>query len=302
MLVGFCKELAMPAESRFSTELYTLHEAPSTLQSLVSAELRPDEPVRLIVHKPAEIAGGIATPPKLLAITDTGFVFAETTASGVPHVLRVGFESVLLVELATLLMYGRFKVDFAHRGVTRSVAMEFNTVAEPSYRRAAALVLAGASLAGYGPRDARAQDEPPLNLDCWPAGLRDAVAASILPGRPPRTGAWWHGIHGGFGWELAPAGAVISAGAELIIVVQEHAAPGGRLGPGPAFATIAAYLPSNHLGRVDSHSTETFSLLTLSLHGQHAHEPFQFIVPRQREPAVTAVVADAFCIGPHVAG
>jgi hypothetical protein len=195
-----------------------------------------------------------------------------------------------------LLLYGRFKVEFAHRGVTQSVSIEFSIVAEPSYRRAAALVLAGASLAGNRGCDAQARNAPQLNLDSWPVGLRDAVAASILPGRPARMGAWWPGIHGSIGSRMAPAGAAISAGAELVIVVQD-AAPDDRFGPEPGLATIAVYLPANRLGRVFSHSIEAFSLLCLDLRGPHRHEQLQFIVPRQRATAVAAVVADAICAG-----
>lgn len=280
----------MDAECRFSTELKKLSELPEPLETVLRQNLKSKESLKLLIYKPQETAGPEVSPPKALAVTDCGFVFGGLKDGRVNQAVRCDFEAVLLVELATLLLYGHLRIDYVQGEARGSIAMEYNSVSHDLYRRAAALVLKGAS-----PADAagdRKSALPPLDLDTWPNPIRRATEFVMLPGEAPEAGAWWSSVRAGFGHELAPTGALVARKSRLTVITLEQSGPWDRVRSEPAYGIIATYLPANRIARVDVHRTPKLLLIEMQMHARHGGEQFQLAIPVERESAIKSVVDD----------
>ena len=277
----------MSVEHRFSTELDRVDELPPPLAEAVGGQLHAREVVGLLIFKPAEQAGVSSSPPKALAVTDRGLIFAEAPDDGRPvRAERCPFDAVLLVELATLLLYGHLRVDYVGpAGARHLIGMEYNGVADALYRRAATLILEAIAPGRAAPAPAA---EPPT-AD-WPEPIRRAVAFGKLSDAPAYAAACWPSVRGGFGFDLAPAGAVLARADWLSVVTLEQSGPWDRIRLEPTFGTIVTYVPASRIAAVASHPSPRLAVLELQVHARHGGEPFPLAVPVDNEAAVRAVI------------
>lgn len=278
----------MDTECRFSTELNNLSELPEPLATVLRQNLNSKETVELLIYKPQEAAGPEISPPKALAVTNRGFVFTGLKDGRVDQAVRCEFDAVLLVELATLLLYGHLRIDYVQGDRRGSIAMEYNSVSHDLYRRAASLVLAGASR--HEAQREGTDSAPALDVSTWPKSIRRATEFAMLTGEPAEAGAWWSSVRAGFGHELAPAGAVVARKSRLTVVTLEQSGPWDRVRSEPAYGIIATYLPSNRIARIDVHRTPKLLLLELEMHARHGGEQFQLAIPVDREAPIKSVV------------
>lgn len=280
----------MVPETRFSSELDQVSELPEPLANVVWQHLTNHEVVSLLIHKPTEVAATEVSPPKVLAVTERGFIFVEKPDDEPAEVMHCSFDSVLLVELATLLLYGHLRIDFVENAQRRSVAMEYNSVAHELYRRAATLILDGASSSST--KSAVRPQAVPLDTSNWPTSLRVAAEFGMLSPTPLYTAAWWPSVRGGFALELAPAGVLLAREDRLTVVLVEQSGPWDRVRAKPTFGYIATYLPAGRLFGFNVHPSPKLSVFNLEMHSHHGGEQFQLAVPPDREISVRRVIED----------
>jgi hypothetical protein len=278
----------MIAEARFSTELMQIEEVPEPLKTELRRAMKPRENFGLILYKPAETEGGEVSPPKVLAVTDDSLVFVEKSTEGPAHAMRCRFEDVTLVELSTLLLYGHLKIHFVQNNASNSLAMGHNLVAEDLYRHAATLILDRISDRYSSITSSNATSS--TLMDKWPTPIRNAASASILSPNRPDSAAWWPTIHGGFGYELGPMGAVLAVNDRILIVQVEEAGPWNRVREQPTYGTIATYIPTNRLVQVHREPNSKFCIFELEMHARHGGERFSFMVPPDHRAAVGATL------------
>lgn len=280
----------MIEEQRFSTELNYIEAAPKAFQTAVLNSLVAGESIRLLIHKPEETAGGTTSPPKLLAITDRSFVFAELADDRDAIATRCELDRVVLVEQASLLLYGHLRVHFVIGGATRAVTLEHNMVAKDLYRRATQLLLDD-SASGRGARRSVVREPASVGeYGSWPRLLLDAALESRLPGDQLEAAAWWPSVRGGFGYQLAPMGAILSAGGRFAVVRIEHASAWMQIRDEPTFGTIVTYVPGDRVAGVERHHGPRVTVYELRVHAHHAQEEFSFVVPPESEAGVERVL------------
>lgn len=285
----------MMPESRFSSELDDVRELPPPLGKVVSQHIRQHEIISLLIYKPAEQAGDSNSPPKALAITDRGLIFAQDIEGQSPQVVRADFDSLLLVELATLLLYGHLRIDFVEGGNRHNLAMEYNTVSHDLYRRAAALLLEGAAPKRSEPAIQNTALASPGMTD-WPKPIRRAVESAILPDSTTFTAAWWPSHRRGFGHGLAPAGAILARQDRLTVVILEDSGPWNRVLGEPSYGSVVTFLPSDRIAQVSSQRAAPLTILELEMHASHGGERFQLAIPSDREAAVRTVIDGAISL------
>lgn len=278
----------MMPENRFSNELKNISELPEPFAKQMQQHLAPHENLNLLIFKPRETAGTETSPPKALAITSSHFIFAELPDGLSIRSVRCELSTVLLVELATLLLYGHLRIDYVERTIRHTVAMEYNSVSHELYRRAVYLILANA----FPACDILKRPEPnnAFDLVSCPAPIRKAAEFAMLPGTPPQEGVWWSSIRSGFGHELAPAGIVLARDNRITIITLEQSGPWDRVRAEPTFGIIATYLPVDRIAKITSHRTPTLTILDLNMHARHGGEVIQLAIPPDREEAVSSLI------------
>ena len=281
----------MIPETRFSSELLQIADVPEPLQTALRKSLHPKDIVSLLVYKPTETASGVTSAAKLLAVTNQGFVFVESGSDESSHITKCGFDAVLLIEVSTLLLYGHLKIHYVENKRCKSLSMEHNVVADDVYRRAVALMLEG--IADRSSAAPASSGTDAVNLKSWPLPIRDAAAASILSTNVPNAAAWWPSVHGGFGYELAPMGAVLAVDDQIVVVIVEQAGPWNRVREAVTYGTIATYIPSNRLAELHPEHSPKFTIFELEMHARHGGERFSFMVPRTHEAPVEVAVEAA---------
>jgi hypothetical protein len=276
----------MNVETRFSSALEHVSHLPEPLASTVQWNLADDETISLLIYKPAEIAGSESSPPKVLAVTDRGFLFVEQSEGRAARVVHRDFDSVLLVEMATLLLYGHLRIDY--------IAMEYNAIAHDVYCRAATLILDNASATQSVHEDHG--NRKPLDLSSWPTPIHRAAELGMLSHAPVYTAAWWPSVRAGFGQELAPAGTILARTHWLTVVTLEQSGPWDRVRSAPTFGLIATYLPADRIAKVEPHHSPRLTVFELELHVGNGGEHFRLAVPEDREASVRSVIDDVLAV------
>src|SRR5215469_7103006 len=148
----------MEIDTRFPTKLNTVTDAPEPFRSALVESLPLEEPVRLLVHAPAFVAGDQKSPATVLAVTNHGWLVASEIEEGGVTLEKSDFSNTLFLELTSIFLFGQLRICFAAVSTSYSVTMRFETVEDESYREAIDLILAGIdpALAGVA---ANYQDE-----------------------------------------------------------------------------------------------------------------------------------------------
>jgi hypothetical protein len=273
-----------------STEPQQIEDLPQPLSGALQEQLQEYEKVLQLVYKPRETMAMEQSPPKALAITPSAFVYAELVEADHCRVVRCEFDDVLLVELASMLLYGHLRIDYS-QGTRRSmIAMEFNSVAHEIYRRAVKSILAGASNRITPWRELN----PSVAVDFtnWPEPVRRAAEYMILSDRSSYRGTWWPSVRGGFAYELAPAGLVLSEGSRLTVITLEQSGPWDRVRSTPSFGIIATYLPADRIAKVGTHAGPELTIVELEMHARHGGERFRLVLPRDHESDVRVLLEE----------
>jgi hypothetical protein len=162
--------------------------------------------------------------------------------------------------------------------------VKFDTVGEDLYRQAVNLMLGGIdpALAVVAKKDGTGA----RLYENWPTSLRSEAIRYQPENQQLLTAIYWPAVPSGFQRELAPAGLLIVAERELVVITEEKKSPRQHSGDLHKFGGVITYFPSVRLGDFHVGHHERFGVLALQVNGNHGGEKLEIIFPSDHEGAV----------------
>ena len=265
-------------------ELESILEAPEQFSEALRSHLSATDAFRLILYAPSASIGDEKVPATVLVVTDDGWLVASENQDGGISVEQCKFYDTLFLELKSIVLWGRLKIDFASTGTSYSAVIRFSTAEERLYREAIDLVLDGID------RTRASQSEKDRGtaevLKDWPFKFRNEGLQYLPKGQSLLAAAQWPAIRGGFRRELAPAGALLVTERELVLIAEEKA-PDWYYGEWAKYGGIITYFPLARLADFHVGQQDRFSVLALHVHASHGGERLEILFPSDHEGAVS---------------
>jgi hypothetical protein len=265
-------------------KLKSISEAPEQFSEALRSHLSAADICRLIVYAPPASVVERKVPATVLVITDDGWLVASENQDGGISVEQSKFSDTLFLELTSIALWGRLKIDFASTGTSYTAVIRFSTAEERLYREAIELVLDGVdrTRASQGETDRAAAEI----VQEWPLKFRNEVL-DYLPRRQRLLAATqWPAILDGFRRELAPAGALLVTEDELVLITDEKA-PDWSHGELVKYGGVITYFPLARLADFHVGQQDRFSVLALLVHASHGGERLEILFPSDHEKAIS---------------
>jgi hypothetical protein len=190
----------------------------------------------------------------LLCVTDQRWLIVLRESDGGTIVNESSFDSILLVELTIILLYGQLKMDFVLNGEARTTALQFNAVMQHFYSEAIQSILDAID----GKEDASTNRDGSRSsiFVGWPLKFRNFSIIYMPEKSRLLDGVYWNEIRGGFGRELAPAAAVLLTDRHIVIIAEEKSSRWFHFRHHAKYGAIITYFPGNRLAdfRIEPHS------------------------------------------------
>jgi hypothetical protein len=265
-------------------KLKSILEAPEQFSEALRSHLSATDAFRLILYAPSTSIGDEKVPATVLVVTDDGWLVASENQDGGISVEQCKFNDTLFLELKSIVLWGRLKIDFASTGTSYSAVIRFSTAEERLYREAIDLVLDGID------RTRASQSEKDRGtaevLKDWPFKFRNEGLQYLPKGQSLLAAAQWPAIRGGFRRELAPAGALLVTERELVLIAEEKA-PDWYYGEWAKYGGIITYFPLARLADFHVGQQDRFGVLALHVHASHGGERLEILFPSDHEGAVS---------------
>jgi hypothetical protein len=284
----------MEIDTRFPTKLHTISDAPEPFRSALAENLPSEDPVRLLVHAPAFTTADKRTPATVLAVTNDGWLVASEN-EGVAKVEKSDFNNTLFLELTSVFLVGQLKISFAAVSTSYSVTIIFETVEDEVYREAIDLILAGIdpALASVAEKDL---SEASM-FQAWPMKIRNEAKRFSPKGQRFLAAVQWPAIFGGSHQQLAPAGALLIAERQLVVISEEKNASAESSSAEELkekFGGTITFVPRVRLADFHVGHQEGFDVLALELHAAHGGQRLEIIFPSDGEKAVRKAMEQMF--------
>jgi hypothetical protein len=273
---------------RFAGRFTSVEETPEPFRHVLLERIWPHESVRLLVHSPPDLILGARRPGTLLTVTDRRWLIVYENADESATVAESSFADTLLVELTTILLYGRLKLDYVAEGAGRCAAVEFNTVWDEYYREATYLVLKSIDDAPRGPASDRQQV---LNLlEDWPLKFLNAALRCLPPGHCLREAVHWPAVYGKWHRELVTAAALLLTNRAVLLISEEKAKWWQRFREGAKYGQITTYIPLVRLAHFGLCEREGFGLLGIEIGTSLGKEELHVPVPLTQVSAISRLM------------
>jgi hypothetical protein len=271
-------------------ELKSILEAPEQFSEALRSHLSATDAFRLILYAPSASVVDKKVPATVLVVTDDGWLVASENQDGGISVEQCKFNDTLFLELTSIVLWGRLKIDFASTGTSYSAVIRFSTAEERLYREAIDLVLDGIG------RTRVSQSETDRGaaemLKEWPLKFRNEVLDYLPKGQRLLAATQWPAILGGFRRELVPAGALLVTERELVLIADEKA-PDWSHGEWAKYGGIITYFPLARLADFHVGQQDRFGVLALHVHAGHGGERLEILFPSDHERAVSKAMERA---------
>jgi hypothetical protein len=268
----------MEIDTRFPTKFKTVSDAPESFRSSLADHLSSGELIRFLVHAPAFSTGTQYSAAAVLAITEKGWLLASENEDGGISVEEATFDQTLFVEMASILISGRLTIHFATVGTSYCATMNFDMVEVDYYLEAMRLILNGIDRqASEGGRTIPASA---LRTESWPWKFRADVQRYRPAGQSILAAVQWPAVNAAFERELSPAGALLVADRELVLMSEGDGSP---LQSG----AIITYFPVARLADFHVGHHGRFGFLALQVHAAHGGEMLEIMFPPGCEQAVS---------------
>jgi hypothetical protein len=313
----------MEIDTTFPTKLETVSDAPEPLRSALVDSLPADVPIHLLVHSPSFPTGDEKSPATVLAVTNQGWLVASETEDGGTTLAKSEFSEILFVELRSILLLGQLKISFAAVDGPFAATIQFEGVGDEFYREAVELMLAGVDPT---PATGVEKDQNEASMfDNWPMKFKNEARRYWPRGQRLLAALRWPVSCGESGHEIAPAGALLITGRELVLISDEkeplaetssevepkERPPDEKTSP-PATATeatlaiekedidsgdlpgdvyefgeIVTFVPRVRLADYHVSDQERFSVLALQVQAAHGREKLEILFPSDHQKAVS---------------
>ena len=277
----------MEIDTRFPTKLNTVSDAPEPLRSALAESLPSGEPVRLLVHAPAFATEEEKSPATVLAVTNNGWLVTSETEGGSAAVEKSDFSDTLFLELKSILLSGQLRISFAAVDKSHFVTIKFETVEDQYYREAIDLILTGIdpALSGVAEKD---RSEASMFQD-WPMKIRNEAHRFSPRGQRLLAAVQWPAIFSEAHQQLAPAGALLIADRELVVISEEKNASvesSSAEDLKEKFGGVITFVPRVRLADFHVSHQESFDVLALELRAAHGGQKLEITFPSAEERAV----------------
>jgi hypothetical protein len=270
---------------RFASRFTSVEETPEPFRHVLLERIWPHESVRLLVHSPPDLILGARRPGTLLAMTDRRWLIVYQNADESTTVAESSYADTLLVELTTILLCGRLKLDYVAEGAGRCASVEFSTVWEEYYCEAANLVLKSVDDV---PRGAASDRQQVLNfLDDWPLKFLNAALRYLPPRHCLREAVHWPAVYGKWHRELAPVAALLLTDRAVLLISEEKAKWWQRFREGAKYGQITTYIPLVRLAHFGLCEREGFGLLGMEIGTSRGKEELHVPVPLAQVSAIS---------------
>jgi len=277
--------MSVEIDTRFPTKLDVIADAPQPLRAALLESLPSEKSIRLLVHAPAFSSVDKQTPATVLAVTNDGWLVASETEDGRASVEKSDFSETLFLELTSILLYGKLAIYFATVGTAYSATVMFDTVGEEFYREAIDLILKS-----IGHTRAHAVHDDGIlaaTLETWPMKFRTESERYKPKGQRLSAAIHWPAIFDGFERQIAPAGALLVTGREVVLISEEKQSPRRHAGDIHGFGGIITYFPIARLADFHVSHHERFGVLALEVHAAHGGKKLEIIFPSDEEKTVS---------------
>jgi len=253
----------MSSVGDFAARSERIEETPAPFREALLQRVDERENIRHLIHSPAFATGKFRTLASLLCVTDKRWLIVLCEKGGSTTVGESPYDSILLVELTIILLYGQLKMDFVFEGEARSIALQFNTVMKRDYLRAIQDILIAID-GGEGRREKRDLRNSAILRD-WPLKFRNISILYAPENCCLLGGANWPEVYGAFHRQLSPAAAMLLTERYIVIIAEEK--PGWlQFRPRTNYGQIITYFPIDRLTKFQVNRAARFSLLELEIH------------------------------------
>jgi hypothetical protein len=264
-----------------------IEDTPEPFREALLQRVDKHENIRHLIHSPAFATGKFRTLASLLCVTDKRWLIVLCQKDGSTAVGESAYDSILLVELTIILLYGQLKIDFVFKGEARSAALQFNTVMKRDYLRAIQYILSAIDR-DEGLKEKRDLRNSPFLRD-WPLKFRNISILYAPENSSLLGGVQWTEVYGLFHRQLSPAAAMLLTERYIVVIAEEK--PGWlQFRPRTNYGQIITYFPINRLAKFEIHRTARFSLLELEGHCGDGGEKLAIMLSRDKEEAVSRLL------------
>ena len=277
----------MSSVGDFATRSLRIEDTPRPFREALLHRVDEGENIRHLIHGPAFATGKFRSLASLLCVTDKRWLIVLCEKDGTITVGESTYDSILLVELTIILLSGQLKIDFVFKDEVRSTALQFNTVMKRDYLRAIQDVLTAID-GDKGEEEKGDLRNTPILRD-WPLKFRN-MSILYAPGNSSLVdGVQWTEVYGLFHRQLSPAAAMLLTGRYIVVIAEEK--PGWlQFRPRANYGQIITYFPIKRLAKFQIHRVARFSLLELEGYRGDGGEKFVFMLPRDKEEAVSRLL------------
>jgi hypothetical protein len=277
----------MSSVGDFATCSKRIEDTPPPFREALLQRVDEQENIRHLIHSPAFATGKFSTLASLLCVTDKRWLIVLCERDGSTIVGESPYDSILLVELTIILLYGQLKIDFVSKGEARSTALQFNTVMKRDYFRAVEDILTAID-GDEGVGEKEDLRNSPILRD-WPLKFRNISILYAPKNSCLLGGVQWAEVYGAFHRQLAPAAAILLTQRYIVIIAEEK--PGWfQFRPRTNYGQIITYFPINRLAKFEIHRAARFSLLELEGHRGDGGEKLVIMLPGDKEEAVSRLL------------
>jgi hypothetical protein len=280
---------------RHASRLKTVDDAPEPLRTVMLAALKAEDSAQFLVFGPAEMTGGERSAATLLAVLNHGWVVVRGTKQTEPVLTRCEFANTLLVEITSILLYGRMRIDFVKNGRVDSVAIHFNTVMEGLYHEASEMVLNG--MDGIFDNEPRQRGESDQALNLLPLKFCNAMSEFVPMGQRVLSLVHWPAVLGRrlrlLQQELAPEAVLALTDRELLFISEEKSWFWVRTDRVQKYGNVVTHCPLSRVGMLQLSEHASLATIDVEIRTGQTGEKIKIDFPPDHVPEVVAFVEKA---------
>lgn len=270
----------------FAAKLPSIEKAPEPLRSAILAVLKPHDIIGWLTFGPTQKLVGSVSPASLLAVLEHEWIVATGADNAAPEVYRCDFANTLLVELVTILLYGRLRLDFVQNGRIVSVAVHFNTVVEELYKEAVQILLEG--IAEICPEIDDDNGKTLRSLKAIPLKFQNGIIKYLPIGEPVLGYVHWSVVLNRklkiFWREIVPEGVLVLTSRQLIFISEEKVTWRSRT----KYGYVVTYFPLSRIAAIRLSAYNSFDAIDIDVCADQIGEKLKIDFPCEKKAAMAA--------------
>jgi hypothetical protein len=279
--------MVVSTSDRFSSTLKTLDEVPEPFKRIALQSLSPQHNIQLLVWGPASKTIRSESPATLLSVTDRGWLVVAGVQNANIAIACCDFANTLLIELTSILLYGRLKIVYVNENRNESISIEFNTVMQKPYQEAVQLLLEGIN--GVSSEFLVVDNQSKSMLNVLPFKFQNAVFEYKPRSQKILSVLHWSAIFSESRWiqhELNPQAVLVLTERELIFISEEKAWSWFQSRRANKYGQIVTYCHLSRLEGFELGKHRQMGSLDLEIRSLQSSEKLRINFPYEKVPDV----------------